>query len=172
MKDLILPEEMREFFQRPFGEVIQGDGLIPAEEVKRRLRSRREGERIIAIGDVTARNLRKVGVLPTLTIVDRKTKRGPEEDRSPREGRVLQARNPPGMITQDLWERIREGLKEEGTTILVEGEEDLAVLPAVLEAELDTLILYGQPDVGMVMLRVTQEKKEDAAALVKVLYSE
>lgn len=166
MRDLTLPPELRDFFKRPFGELLRGVGLQPAQEVKDRLKE----ERVVAIGDVTYRNLLAVGVRPSLAVVDLKTKRTQAEP-PPEGGGAIKVTNPPGMITQALWDGIKEGLLKEGSIILVDGEEDLAVLPCILEAELDTIILYGQPDEGIVFIRVTQEKKEDVASILKLIYS-
>jgi uncharacterized protein (UPF0218 family) len=42
------------------------------------------------------------------------------------------------------------------------GEEDLAVLPLILAAPLDTIIYYGQPNKGLVKILVSEENKERA----------
>jgi hypothetical protein len=53
------------------------------------------------------------------------------------------------------------------TRIIVNGEEDLAVIPAVIEAPLGTAIVYGQPSEGMVIIVTTREKKEKAKRLLR-----
>lgn len=166
MKDLTLPPELRDFFKRPFGELLRGEGLQPAEAAKRLLK----GERVVAIGDVTYRNLLAVGVRPSLAVIDLKTKRAQGAEPPLGEGQVAKVANPPGMITEALWTGIKEGLLKDGSIVLVDGEEDLAVLPCILEAELDTVVLYGQPNEGIVFIRVTQEKKEDVASILKLIY--
>ena len=50
--------------------------------------------------------------------------------------------------------------------IIVDGEEDLAVLPVVLLAPLDSLVFYGQRNQGLVLVKVTEEKKSE---FVKIL---
>jgi len=47
-----------------------------------------------------------------------------------------------------------------GTTLLVvDGEEDLAALPAVLAAREGASVVYGQPDEGMVLATTTPERR-------------
>jgi hypothetical protein len=47
-------------------------------------------------------------------------------------------------------------------TILVDGEEDLAVIPLVIAAPLSSVVIYGQPNEGIV-LRVIDEYAKTAA---------
>lgn len=167
VRDLLIPRELRGFFKKPFGELYAGEGMEAALKVKEQLK----GEKLIIVGDVTLRNMLSLGVKPDLAIVDLKTKRGAEEAQEPG-GRVVRARNPAGMISRELWECIHEAVEHPGTLILVEGEEDLAVLPCILEADWGTVILYGQPDEGIVLVRVDEEKKLEAGLILKVLLKE
>ncbi len=71
MKDLILPEKLRPLFKKPFGKLLKGKGLTPAKKVRDLI-----GDgRVIVVGDETYKNLRSVGVEPSLAIVDLKVKR-------------------------------------------------------------------------------------------------
>jgi hypothetical protein len=45
------------------------------------------------------------------------------------------------------------------TRIIVEGEEDLAVIPLICLLPENSLVVYGQPDEGVVAIRVTEDKK-------------
>jgi uncharacterized protein (UPF0218 family) len=164
MQDLSIPKDLRPLFKKPFGELLQGKGLEAARKVKRMLK----GEKLIVVGDVTLQNMLAVGVKPDLAIVDLKTKRKDEIESSVG-GRVIKARNPAGTIAGELWEQIQAGLENPGTTILVDGEEDLAVLPCIMEADWDTVILYGQPDEGIVYVKVDEENKMKAGMILKLL---
>ena len=56
---------------------------------------------------------------------------------------------------------IKKYLKEKKKSwIIVNGEEDLLALPAILFAPLNSLVLYGQMDLGVVIVEVTEEKKK------------
>ena len=182
MEDIKLPEELRKVFKKPFGEVFKGSGLKPAEEIKKRL----NGEKVIIVGDVTLKNILAVGIKPSLSIIDMKTKQKAEKTfdetnlgvlMGPERGlkeyldtsNVIKVKNPPGTISKDLWEKIHEHIEKDGSVILVDGEEDLAVLPCILEADWNCVILYGQPDVGIIFVRVTEEKKVDASTILKLI---
>ena len=45
--------------------------------------------------------------------------------------------------------------------IYVEGEEDLATLPAVLLSPTGSMVAYGQPGEGVVLVEVDESKKKE-----------
>jgi|TARA_B100000315_G_scaffold254473_1_gene295617 hypothetical protein len=166
MKDLIVPPELRGILKMPFGELYAGSGLIPANKVKSLLK----GEKLIIVGDITLKNMLAVGIKPNLSIVDLKSKRD-QMIETKLSGIILNALNPPGRITIDLWDKIHAALDGNNTTIIVDGEEDLAVIPCIIEADWNTVILYGQPDEGIVYIHVDEETKFETAMILKVLLS-
>ncbi|TOF02143.1 DUF359 domain-containing protein, partial [Vibrio parahaemolyticus] len=66
---------------------------------------------------------------------------------------LLNAANPPGTITEELLDAIIKAYEINKTgnkvLIVVDGEEDLAVLPCVITAPPGTVVLYGQPGEGV-----------------------
>ena len=76
----------------------------------------------------------------------------------------IKADNPAGYITDDLWETIGQALElsNSGECYVIEvvGEEDLAVLPCIIMANPETTILYGQPNEGLVLLKVSDVKNK------------
>ncbi len=64
---------------------------------------------------------------------------------------------------------VEKGLKDGDTLIVVDGEEDLAVIPCVLFADEGDVVLYGQPDEGIVAVEVSEEKKMEIATLIKIM---
>jgi len=77
-------------------------------------------------------------------------------------------KNPPGVITKEFWEVIKESLKVKGPVkIIVDGEEDLAVTPFVMEGDSDTVILYGLFDKGFVLVNVNKDVKEKVRKLLE-----
>lgn len=164
MRDINVPDEFRSIFKKPFGEIYKGKGLKPAEKLKDKLK----GKKVIVVGDVTLKNVLAAGIKPNLAVVDLKTKRNIEAIANLGEN-VIKAKNPPGMITQELWDKVHEAVCKDGSVILVDGEEDLAVLPCIIEADWDTVVLYGQPDEGIVFVDVTEDKKMEASILLKLL---
>jgi hypothetical protein len=57
---------------------------------------------------------------------------------------------------------LKEALKHPRAMIFVDGEEDLAVIPLVIASDEGSVILYGQPGVGVVLRLVDREAKEKA----------
>jgi len=162
LKDITLPEEMRSSLKKPFGMLIKGEGDEAAARVKEMITS----ERTIVVGDASYEHLMNVGVKPHLAILDFKVKRKPYK-KYPSNVSVT---NPAGMISALLWTAIG-GHLESGGIIGVDGEEDLAVIPAVLEADFDDVVLYGQPDEGMVFIKVDEDIKQKIAMLLKIMES-
>jgi uncharacterized protein (UPF0218 family) len=48
------------------------------------------------------------------------------------------------------------------STVIVDGEEDLAVIPLVIAAPNGAIVLYGQPHQGVILRRVDFEAKKTA----------
>jgi uncharacterized protein (UPF0218 family) len=62
---------------------------------------------------------------------------------------------------------VREALlSEDHTHIVVDGEEDLLTLAAVLFAPDKAFVVYGQPHEGVVVVKVTEEKRAEAQELL------
>ena len=117
--------------------------------------------RVIAVGDAVSENMLKHGVPLQVMIIDNKTKRKPIKPLSVEADQTLYLRNPPGSLTEEAWTVIRKALGEKGRTkVLVDGEEDLIALVVVLCAPENTIVVYGQPNEGVVAIRVTEETRE------------
>jgi hypothetical protein len=82
--------------------------------------------------------------------------------------KVVHVENPAGTITEEATTAIREALEgAKHVHVVVDGEEDLLTLIAVLYAPERSLVVYGQPNEGIVIVKVTPEKKADAAEILK-----
>ena len=152
--NLALPELQRGYFQKPFSRIVAA--IDPPKYFS------------IAVGDIAAISLLKQKITPDLAIVDLKTKRRQIFPHLSALGLKtgLFAPNPPGTITAELAEKILSCLSRKIPTLLVDGEEDLAVLPAVLLSPLKTTIFYGQSDIGLVKITVTESAKKKAQNLL------
>ena len=53
--------------------------------------------------------------------------------------------------------------------VVVDGEEDLLTLVAVLYAPEGSFVVYGQPYQGIIVVKVTPEKKAEAKALLNTM---
>ena len=167
---LRLPQELREQFKKPFGTLYRGDGLEPVERIKQDLCNL---AKVISVGDVVTFYLIKSGTIPDICVVDEKImrKRAPKEViRGTKRPEFVQTSidNPAGQITKELVLVLQEVMKHNRPTrIFVRGEEDLATLPAVIIAPLRSVIIYGQPYKGAVVVTVDEGKKDEAMSLLR-----
>ena len=118
---------------------------------------------LISVGDETTKNLVENDIIPDLAIIDNRIQRKDHNHDIIRVDNILNAVNPAGTLTSNLWETIESAINstiedEENRIIVVEGEEDLAVLPCLLMAPEDGVILYGQPNEGLVFVNVMDAK--------------
>ena len=124
----------------------------------------KSSEFLISVGDATFTNLTKNELYPNIGIIDNLIQRKNHTHEIIRADHILKADNPAGCLTDDLWETIGQALElsDNGECYVIEvaGEEDLAVLPCILMANPDTVILYGQPNEGLVLLKVSDVKNK------------
>jgi uncharacterized protein (UPF0218 family) len=137
----------------------------------KRLRSMAEEENpknIISVGDTVSRNLTKNGFSPKLFIIDNKCMRKSAKPINLPADKTVYVRNPPGTITEEAEDTVRNALKEAlSTQMIVDGEEDLLTLVAIVHAPEDSYVIYGQPYEGIVVVRVTPNKKAEISAMLK-----
>lgn len=165
---LFLPEKLRSVLRKPFGRVIKS---------VKELNSVRDFAQVITVGDIVTREFNCLGIGQKISVVDFKVARqkmfkslselgfeGKEE--------VLEVKNPSGSLTPELFKAVQKAMqlvnsKQQIRFVLkVDGEEDLAVLPILLSFPLGWTIFYGQPEEGVVEVKVTQESKKRAYELV------
>ncbi len=161
--------------KKPLGKLYRGSGRDTIEKFAGKLEN---PTKLISVGDVTTFHLLEAGIVPDICIVDNRTKRKPvSEDVSSRnkDGDYIEVAvdNPAGIITDELINSISEALtSEKPLRIFVRGEEDLATLPVILMAPMGSVVLYGQPDEGVVFVEVTEKKKEEIRILFEKLISQ
>ena len=136
----------------------------------------KEANFLISVGDQTTKNLVDNDLIPHLGIIDHRIQRKDHNYDIIRTENILEADNPAGTITENLWETIEQAISStlddsENRIIVVEGEEDLAVLPCLLIAPEDAVILYGQPNEGLVFVNVF-EGKDKATKLMTYFIEE
>jgi len=71
-----------------------------------------------------------------------------------------------------LVEALQHALAQPPALVIVRGEEDLAVIPLVLEAPSGGIILYGQPGRGVVVREIDDEARKDAKKLMECFIEE
>lgn len=172
---LKLTQELRDKLKTPYGKLYRGKG---EECLRRVVRTLKNPPKIISIGDLTTYYLLKAGVVPDMCLVDDITMRLPVDHEirlgtTHRSFKEVTVRNPAGVITQELMDAIRDNMdSKEPVRIFVEGEEDLAVMPACIYAPVNAVVIYGQPNEGVVVVTVTEEKKQETLSLMQQMIEE
>lgn len=107
------------------------------------------------------------GLSPNILIIDNKTMRKPIQPIEAPTNHILYVKNPPGSITEEAWITFQNALKKEGLTkIIIDGEEDLLTIVAVLSAPTNSFVIYGQPSVGIVVIKVNNENRQKMQKIV------
>jgi len=154
-----LTPELRIKLKEPFGSLIQG---TPEETmgILKRIVKEEKPPKIVSVGDIVSGNLHKHNVHPQLTIIDNISLRDQPMPKEATVEKTVQVINPQGTITQEAMLVVKEALEgNEHIHIVVKGEEDLLTLIAVLYAPENAFVVYGQPYSGIVVIKVTSEKK-------------
>jgi uncharacterized protein (UPF0218 family) len=160
--------------KKPLGKLYAGKGSDTIEKFVGELSS---STKLISVGDVTTFHLLEAGIFPDICIVDNRTKRKPVSIHVSARNRdkvydEVSVDNPAGIITDELIKTLSDAFaSDKPLRIFVRGEEDLATLPVILMAPLDSVVLYGQPDEGVVFVKVTEGKRREIRTLFEKLIS-
>jgi uncharacterized protein (UPF0218 family) len=161
--------ELRVKLKEPFGMLIRGSFAETMDEIEKIVK-REKPSRIVSVGDRVSRNLHERQMNPQLSVIDNKCMRKNIEPRVFAAEQVVHVENPQGTITEGAIAAIRAALESDRhVQIIVDGEEDLLALIAVLYAPENSLVVYGQPYEGIVVVKVTSEKKAEAAEILKAM---
>ncbi len=170
-----LTAALRDRLKKPFGRLYRGKGDECLRDIVKGLGS---PAKVISIGDVTTYYLLKAGIVPDICIVDDLTMRLPvasevKKGTAHESFKDVRVRNPPGVITEELIDAIKDNMGSKGPVrIFVDGEEDLAVIPACEYAPVGSVVLYGQPGEGVVAVTVTEDKKRETLSLMEQMIKE
>jgi hypothetical protein len=116
---------------------------------------------IISVGDALSRVLLENSISPRVLVVDGKVMRAPVCSLLIPGYETIKLRNSPGTISDDAWDIIASAIQHGNKVVVVDGEEDLLALVAIMEAPEKALVVYGQPREGMVVVEVTLKKKNE-----------
>jgi hypothetical protein len=150
---LQLPDDLRDQLKKPLGDLIS-DNDPNKENILKKISTE---SIIITVGDKTTENMLQLGLKPQIQIIDGLEKRNqcivPIDDTI---NTKLSCRNPPGEITEESIQIIKKAFSSEPPVrIVVDGEEDLLVIPVCTSAPENSVVMYGQPNEGLVIVRIT-----------------
>ena len=158
-----LPDSLRDSLKTPMGLLIK-DSEVTKENI---LRIVPKGAFLITVGDATTEKMIKFGLDPSLQIVDSMEKRNKRDLPMGHTETVLKCVNPAAEITDESISVIKKAFQADmPVRIIVKGEEDLLVLPVALYAPENSVIMYGQPNEGLVIVTVTEEIRNKASKIM------
>lgn len=164
-----LTPQLRRELKKPLGIVLRGTTQDIVEQI-RTLVAKGKPPRIVTVGDRVSHDLASNSLQPDILIVDNKINRKTISPISATADQILTVKNPAGTITDQAWKAIIKATKSSRRTkIVVDGEEDLLALPAIIGAPERSLVLYGQPDEGVVVIEVTETMKQKVRKIVNAM---
>jgi len=161
-----LPENLRDQLKEPFGILIK-DSEITKQSISK---YSAQDSLVITVGDATTDKLIELGITPSIQIVDGLEKRAKRTPPSVKVTTNLTCNNPAAQITQESMDAIKLAFSSpKPVRITVVGEEDLLVLPVCVLAAEDSIVMYGQPNEGLVIVKITSEIKNKAQSIIDLM---
>tara|TARA_B100000674_G_scaffold299186_1_gene248292 strand:+ start:731 stop:1228 length:498 start_codon:yes stop_codon:yes gene_type:complete len=161
---MILPPNLRDELKIPLGKLIPNH----SSEKESYIRQVYSGKVVITVGDATSELLLGMGLIPFLHIVDgqeKRVKRSPPETESI--NTELTIKNNPGEISTESFNLVKTIFNQKPPIrLLVDGEEDLLVLPVCIFAPENSVVMYGQPNEGLVVAEITDEVRDKVQKIV------
>ena len=161
-----LPDSLRDQLKIPLG-ILLPIGQDNKENIQKYLS---DNSYIITVGDRTTEKMIEFDLIPSLQIIDGLEKR--EKRNFPKLGNAFELTidNPAAEITLQSIEIIKKAFSlNPPIRLTVNGEEDLLVLPACIHAPENSVVLYGQPNKGLVFVQITTEIRNKAQTLLNLM---
>ena len=162
-----LPDTLREQLKIPLGLL-----LLESDANKKNIQKHiSENSFIITVGDRTTEKMIEFGLIPSLQIIDGQEKRIKRDiPKSFDISTTLTCENPAAEITDQSIETIKKAfVSKTPVRITVNGEEDLLVLPVCIYAPENSVVMYGQPNEGLVIVKITPEIRNKTQTLLDLM---
>jgi len=158
-----LPDSLRDQLKIPLG-ILLPESQTDKTNIKKHLS---ENSYIITVGDRTTEKMIEFGLIPSLQIIDSQEKRVKREPPKLANATELTVDNPAAEITSQSIDIIKKAFTMDPPVRLwVNGEEDLLVIPACIHAPENAIVLYGQPNEGLVLVKITPEIRNKTQKLL------
>lgn len=185
---LVMPEALRTALGKPLGNILRGKAIVAS------IRSH-EHDCVLTVGDLSTKTVLEAGVMPRLAVIDGQVGRKPFPDtltmiqlQKVKPFRFKTVKSGPGFISSEAMKTIEHFfasyvLRPTSYVLLIDGEEDLLVLPVIQHAPLGSILYYGQParnathnvaggpGEGLVEVEVTSVIKKQVVAIMKQFLS-
>ena len=154
---LRLPERLRARLKEPLGTYVTD------------LRSLKS-KTLVCVGDQASKDVVAAGLKPLLCVYDGRIQRkvvGISPELQKYDAAELRVSNPAGTLSDDAFNAVEKALRSgKPHKIVVDGEEDLMTLVAIAYAPHQAVVLYGQPNEGLVAVTVTKKAKDKADVML------
>ncbi len=150
---------MRAELKEPLGQLLTGEPSQTALRL-REILNEKKPPKFAVVGDFTTRNILTAGLEPDIVVVDHRIMRVNVEPMDLDSRQLFRTKNPAGEIEAEIWPVFKKAVTlNRRAAVIVEGEEDLLVLPLISMMPLGSVIVYGQPGSGLVVVEVSKERK-------------
>jgi uncharacterized protein (UPF0218 family) len=164
-----LTSQLRKKLKKPLG-ILFHSSLEETISMLKMMIEKEKPAKIVTVGDQVSQNLADHSLLPDVLIIDNKIMRKKIAPISVTADQVVNVNNPPGTITDEAWLAVEKAIADsQRTKIVVEGEEDLLALVAILAVPENSLVLYGQPRKGVVAVKATAKMKKRVQEIVEAM---
>lgn len=163
--NLTLSDSLREELKSPLGDLI-----LEYSTNKDTIKKAITGKYVITVGDRTTEKMINFGLIPSLQIVDNQERRQKRKAPICDISEYLECENPAAEITQNSIDIIKSAfLLKPPVRITVSGEEDLLVIPVCIYAPENSIVLYGQPGEGLVLVQVTPKIRNKTQKMLNLI---
>ena len=188
---LRIPPDKRHAFSEPLDTLITGTRKETLNQVENKIENfLKQGIDLnfYIVGDIVSKDFLSNSFLKSfikICIIDEKTQRNYISfDFEDFFEDIVEFKNPEGIIHKDCWDLFRKIIKSEKRTLvkIIEGEEDLLLLPLVLEIPLQegvkNIAFYGQPPItdsnyvipeGIVIVNVDKGVQEKVKTVISLM---
>jgi len=188
--NLRIPQDKRYEFAHPLDKLISGkreETLLKVEDIIKNYIKSNLSINFYIVGDIVSKDFLANQFLKSfikLCIIDEKTQRKKIYIETENFEEIVELENPQGTIQKESWSLLKNIIESKKKTLLkiTKGEEDLLVLPIVLELPLEenvkNFVFYGQPPItdskheipeGIVLVDVNKEIQNKVKKYVSLM---
>ncbi len=161
-----LPDSLRDQLKIPLG-LLLPESQTDKTNIQKHLSN---NTYIVTVGDRTTKKMIEFNLIPSLQIIDGHEKREKKDPPRLANATEITVENPAAEITLQSIDVIKNAFTmQPPVRLFVVGEEDLLVLPVCIHAPDNTIVLYGQPNEGLVIVKITPEIRNKAQSILDLM---
>lgn len=158
-----LPNDIRELLKNPIGNLIKNNNIN--NDILNKIFGVKSLK--VAVGDATTEKLLSLNITPDIEVVDGLEMRRKRNLPISNYKTKINVNNPPGCLTSESIRAVSDALiSKMPVRILVDGEEDLFVLPILALYPFGTVVVYGQPFNGLVINYINNDNRKNAISIL------